>query len=378
MLNKTLMKLTFSIIFVFFIFEGSFSLANFDPNRIKILIRTDLDIVYHTLAHLDLLKSSSKLFSQSYLKEIRQAKEDLKIGMTRLDRERDTLRIIYHKYSKLRFLYKAPFIADDFSSFKQALKLIDYNFRIQSTQSERKGEERKLPLIFGNSQRLIPIFQKHFSTKTERDFVKKFAACLDEEFVNFYQLYREARMELDQGSIELFSEFWKTKGLKILWPWAFYSGAKEFKIYLSPVMYRNGLRQQLIEGSDLSFFVVAPLPKTLSEAIHSFFVILQQTVHRSTDDLVILGSSPNQNERTASLNKIRENASIYAGHLYLKVRFPEYHQSYLRFFVEKGTNEKIESEDLEDTLIQKYAVNETSLRQIENFVNQLIHNTHFN
>ena len=46
--------------------------------------------------------------------------------------------------------------------------------------------------------------------------------------------------------------------------------------------------------------------------------------------------------------------------------------------MEKGTNEKIESEDLEDTLIQKYAVNETSLRQIENFVNQLIHNTHFN
>ena len=359
-------------------FEGSFSLANFDPNRIKILIRTDLDIVYHTLAHLELLNYSSKLFSQSYLKEIRQAKEDLKIGLTRLDQERDALGTIYHKYSKLRFLYKAPFIADDFSSFKQALELIDYNFRTQSTRSVGKGKERKLPLMFGNSQRLIPIFQNHFSSKAERDFVKRFAASLDEEFINFYQLYREARIELDQSGVELFSKFWQTKGLKIMWPWAFYSGAKEFKIYLSPVMHRNGLREQLIKGSDLSFFVVAPLPKTLSEAIHSFFVVLQQTVHRSTDDLVILRSSPNQYERTVSLNKIRKNASIYAGHLYLKMCFPEYHQSYLRFFLEKVTNEKIENEALEDTLIQKYAVNKTSLRQIENFVNQLAQNTHIN
>ena len=378
MFYKTFLGLTLSFFSVFFIFEGSFFLAKFDPNRIKILIRTDLDIIYHTLAHLDLLNCSSNLFAQSYLKEIRQAKNDLKIGITRLDKERDTLGINYHKYSSLRFLYKAPFIADDFSSFKQALELIDYNFRTKSTRSLGKGKERKSPLMFRNSQRLVTIFQKHFSSKGERDFAKRFAACLDEEFVSFYQLYREARIELDQSGIELFSKFWKTKGLKILWPWAFYSGAKEFKIYLSPVMYRNGLRAQVIEGSNLSFFVVAPLPKTLSEAIHSFFVVLQQTAHRSTDDLVILRSSSNQSDRTLSLKKIRENASIYAGHLYLKMCFPEYHQSYLRFFLEKVTNEKIENEALEDTLIQKYAVNKTSLRQIENFVNQLAQNTHIN
>ena len=46
--------------------------------------------------------------------------------------------------------------------------------------------------------------------------------------------------------------------------------------------------------------------------------------------------------------------------------------------MEKVTNEKIENEALEDTLIQKYAVNKTSLRQIENFVNQLAQNTHIN
>jgi len=58
---------------------------------------------------------------------------------------------------------------------------------------------------------------------------------------------------------------------------------------------------------------------------------------------VILGSLSRQSDRTASLKKIRENASIYAGHLYLKMYFPEYHQSYLRFFLEKVTNKKIKS-----------------------------------
>ena len=350
----------------------------FDPNRIKILIKTDLDVIYHTLAHLDLLNYSSNLFSQSYVDEIRQAKNDLRVGVTLLDKERDMLEVDYRKYSSLRFLYKAPFIADDFSSFKQALKLIDYNFRTGSPRLLGKEKERKRPLMFGNSQRLIPIFQKHFSSKQEREFVKNFAACLDEEFVSFYQFYREARIELDQNGIELFLEFWKIKGLKILWPWASCSGAKKFTIFLSPAISKNGLSVPVLEGGNLSFFVVTPLPKTVPEAIHSFFVVLQQTTQRSTDDLVILESLSSRSDQTASLKKIRENASIYAGHLYLKMCFPEYHQSYLRFFLEKVTNKKIDFNVLEDILIKTYALNKASLRQIENFVNQLVHNSDIN
>ncbi len=98
---------------------GHSPLSAFNPNRIKILTNPDLDVIYHTLAHLNLPGDASNLFSMSYIRKVRQAKEDLEVGATRLDREAAALEQRYRQYPRLRFLKQAPFMADDLSSFKQ-------------------------------------------------------------------------------------------------------------------------------------------------------------------------------------------------------------------------------------------------------------------
>ena len=365
---KTYPSIVVFIVLIHAAIFGNFASAVFDPKRIQILMNPDLDVIYHTLAHLDLPDDVLNLFSESYIKEIRQAKEDLEVGATRLDHELAVLQQRYRKYPRLRFLNQAPFMADDLSSFKQALALIDYNDRTRTMRSSNKGKREKKPLMFYNSQRLITLFRNKFPAKEERAFAKQFAHCLEEENSRFYKLYREARDEWDQQGMELFKGFWKRQGLRILWPWAANCGAKQFKIFLSPVMHKNGRGVLVVKGQDRLFHVVVPLPTSKQEAIHSFFVLLQETIHQSTDNLVVV----NVLSRPADLNTqtvgVRENAAYHAGYLYLKTRFPKYRRPYLSFLLKLASKEASSVDILEGLFAQSYPLNEASKRQINTFI----------
>ena len=347
---------------------GHVPLSAFNPSRIKILTNPDLDVIYHTLAHLNLPGDASNLFSERYVRKVRQAKEDLEVGVTRLDREAAALGQRYRQYPRLHFLNRAPFMADDLSSFKQALAMIDYDFRTRTIPVGGKGERRKVPLMFGNSRRLIPLFRNRFQAPEERAFAKQFAGCLDEEHSRFYKYYREARLEWDQRGVELFTSFWKSQGLSMLGPWALHSGVSQFKVFLSPVMGRKGLGVPVVQGRDVLFHIVAPLPETRQEAIHAFFVVLHETTHRSTDNLVVSDATSNQPDLNSLMAGIRENAAYYAGHLYLKTRFPKYHRPYLSFILNLSANETSEVIRLERLFARSYPLNQASRRRVEAFV----------
>jgi hypothetical protein len=96
-----------------------------------------LDIVYHTLAHFAVPGDPSNLHSKAYIEQIRQAKKDLEVGQTKLDQFQAALEASYRKLPGLRFLNLAPFMADDYASFKQALAMIDFNFRNEAEDSAR-------------------------------------------------------------------------------------------------------------------------------------------------------------------------------------------------------------------------------------------------
>ena len=142
----------------------------FDPKQIQISLNPDLDIVYHTLAHFAVPGDPSNLHSKAYVEEIQQAKKDLEVGQTKLDQSRAALEQSYRKLPGLRFLNLAPFMADDYASFKQALAMIDFNFRNESedsreTYEQRKAREALAPLLFGNTRRLIPLFKNRFRNR---------------------------------------------------------------------------------------------------------------------------------------------------------------------------------------------------------------------
>lgn len=350
---------------------GNSASAAFDPNRIQILMNPDLDVIYHTLAHLNVPDDVLNLFSESYIKKIRQAKEDLEVGATLLDHELGVLQQRYREYPRLRFLNRAPFMADDLSSFKQALALIDYNDRTQTIPGFNKGKRGKKPLMFYNSQRLITLFRNKFPATEERAFAKQFASCLEDENFRFYKLYREARGEWDQLGMELFKGFWKRQGLSILWPWASNCGANQFKVFLSPVMNKNGRGVPIVKGQDLLFHVVVPLPTSQQEAMHAFFVLLHETIHRSTDDLVVVNVLSDPVDLNTQMAGMRENAAFYAGYLYLKTRFPKYRRPYLSFFLQIASKEASAVDALESLFAQSYPLNEASKRQINTFISDL-------
>src|SRR6266850_308386 len=108
---------------------------SFDPKQIQISLNPDLDIVYHTLAHFAVPGDPSNLYSKDYVEQIHQAKKDLEVGQTKLDQFQAALEANYRKLPGLRFLNLAPFMADDYASFKQALAMIDFNFRNEAEDS---------------------------------------------------------------------------------------------------------------------------------------------------------------------------------------------------------------------------------------------------
>ena len=268
---------------------GHRPLCAFNSSQIRILTNPDLDVIYHTLAHFNLPGDRFNLFSEDYIRRMGQAKRDLEVGATRLDREAAALERRYRQLPRLRFLIRAPFLADDLSSFKQALAMIDYDFRTRTVPAGAKGKRRKEPLMFGNSRRLIPVFRNHFQAPQERAFARQFAGCLEEEHSRFYMFYREARNEWDLQGVEWFTSFWKSRGMSMLEPWASKSGVKQFKVFLTPVMKGRGLGVPVEQDGDVLFHVLAPLPESRQEAIHSFFVVLHETARRSTDALVAFG-----------------------------------------------------------------------------------------
>lgn len=67
----------------------------FDPKQIQISLNPDLDIVYHTLAHLALPGDPSNLYSKDYIEQIQQAKKDLEVGQTKLDQLQSALETNY-------------------------------------------------------------------------------------------------------------------------------------------------------------------------------------------------------------------------------------------------------------------------------------------
>lgn len=350
---------------------GHRPLSAFDSSRIEILSDPNLDVIYHTLAHFNLPGDRFNLFSEDYVRRMDQAKRDLEVGETRLDREAASLEERYRQRPRLRFLIRAPFLADDLSSFKQALALIDYDFRTRTVPVGPKGRRRKEPLMFGNSRRLIPVFRNHFQAPQEREFAKQFAGCLEEELSRFYMLYREARTEWDQQGVKWFTRFWTSRGMSILEPWAARSEATQFKVFLTPVMKGRGLGVPVEQGGEVLFHVLTPLPESRQEAMHSFFVLLHETARRSTDALAVFpgASGPSGPSNRDSLeSRVRRNAALVAGHLYLKTRFPGVHRSYLSFFLQLPAGKASEAESLEPLFARRFPLDPASRRRVEAFV----------
>jgi hypothetical protein len=176
-------------------------------------------------------------------------------------------------------------MADDYASFKQALLMIDYDVEKERPEDSRetlelrRAQGKAVPLLFGNAKRLIPLFKKRFPEAAERQFVRQFAECMDDEQTQFYKQYREARSEADQQNFERFMKFWKMEGYGIIWPWAARSGVNTFNVFLSPVIRSNGRGVPVNQEQRVLFNVVAPLPETQDQIVGSLFVILHETTH---------------------------------------------------------------------------------------------------
>ena len=358
---KQLMKVPISL-FVFFLlsFAGALSQQesskhSFNPDEIQILMNPDVDIVYHVLAYFSVPGEPSNLYSPDYLQQIRKAKQDLEVGQTKLDMAAPEMEKTYRLMPRLRFLNLALFMADDFVSFKQALSMIDFNFRTEAPDSresleQRKAKEGGAPLLFGNSKRLIPLLRNRFRDPQERQFLKQFAECMEDERSQFYKVYREARSELDQQSFDRFHPFWKSEGLRMLQPWVAKSGVNVFNIYLCPVMKRNGRGVPVNQEQSVLFNVVAPLPETKDQVLQVFFVILHETTHRLTDLIVDSATFSSEDQQSIS----RENAAFYADHVYLKGRFPQHHLNYLKFFLGLENSKSPVLGNLENEFLKSY------------------------
>jgi hypothetical protein len=107
----------------------------------------------------------SNLYSREYIEQVRQAKKDLEVGQTKLDQVQAALEQSYRKLPGLRFLNLAPFMADDYASFKQALAMIDFNFRNEAEDSRETYEQRKAvtlaPLVWQYSA-IDSLFKNRF------------------------------------------------------------------------------------------------------------------------------------------------------------------------------------------------------------------------
>jgi hypothetical protein len=338
----------------------------------QISLNPDLDIVYHTLAHFAVPGDPSNLYSREYIEQVRQAKKDLEVGQTKLDQVQAALEQSYRKLPGLRFLNLAPFMADDYASFKQALAMIDFNFRNEAEDSRETYEQRKArdalaPLLFGNTRRLIPLFKNRFPDPAEHEFLKQFAESMDDERDRFYKHYREARTEVDQASQERFQQLWKAEGSKILGPWASRSGVNVFNIYLCPVMKRNGRGVPINQEQRVLFHVVAPLPETRAESLQSLFVVLHETTHRLTDRLVDSATTIPERQKAVS----RENAAFHADHIFLKARHLQHHEAYLKFFLSLDQS-SVSGAAVEKEFLKSYPV-EASLQSA---LDQLVKSLH--
>jgi len=337
----------------------------FNPSEIQILMSPDIDIVYHTLAHFSVPGDPSNLFSSDYVNQIRQGKQDLEVGQTKLDLMCSQLEQSYRQLPRLRFLNLAPFMADDYASFKEALLMIDYQVEKETPEDtresleERKAQDKARPLLFGNAKRLIPLFQKRFPNPQEREFVKQFAECMEDEQSKFYKTYRDARTEIDQQNFEKFVQFWKSEGARILSPWAAKSRVNVFNIYLSPVMKNNGRGVPVNQDQRILFNVVAPLPETRDQTAHALFVILHETTHRLTDNLV-------ENSEAD-----RENAAFYADQLYFKTHYPQYYSDYLKFFLNLAGNRQFNISSLEDQFLKSYPLSPSLKTSVAELVKKL-------
>ena len=355
------------------LFFDQSSARAFDPRDIQILMNPDIDIVYHTLAYFSVPGDPSNLFSSDYIQQINKAKQNLETPESKLDQLSPQLEKMYREMPSLRFLNLAPFMADDYASLKQALSSIDLNFRSQTDEDirespeERKAKSGNTPILFGNSRRLIPLLKNRFPVPAERQFLKQFAECMDDERTLFYKNYREVRTELDQQGYERFLKFWKADGLKMLNPWAQKSDVNVFNIYLCPVIRRNGRGVPINQEQRVLFNIVAPLPENSSQVEQSFFVVLHETTHRSTDNLVDAQTGSRPDVRDAV---VYENAAFYADHIYLKNSFPQYDVAYMKCFLSLD-NTNLRVAQLESEFLKNYPVADSLKRVIEQFVHNL-------
>ena len=349
------------------------STRTFNPEEIKVQMSVDVDIVYHVLAHFVVPGDPSNLYSEQYVAEIQQAKKDLEIGLTKLDQCRKSMEAVYQQHSRLRFLNLALFMADDFSSFKQALLKVDIQLPPEEgvgnkeTLEERRMRDSQLGLMFGNTRRLVPLFQKRFPDPAERQFVKLFAECLEDEYGNFYKVYREARTELEDSKFEKFMLVWKSRGLDMVRPWAARSGVNVFNIYLSEVLRNNGRGIPVNEDQRVIFNVVAPLPETQDQQEKTLFVILHETTHRLTDQAV----ESVQSTPEVEINRACENAVFFADLLYLKNRYPSLQGKYMQFFLNLPTEKPIDVSALEGQFRSTYPLSPTLQSSIEQLVRSL-------
>jgi hypothetical protein len=131
-------------------------------------------------------------------------------------------------------------------------------------------------------------------------------------------------------------------------------------------MRNNGRGVPVNQEQRVLFNVVAPLPETPDQAVNSFFIVLHETTHRLTDNLVE-SAAPASTET----NALRENAAFYADHLYLKKHYPQYHAAYLKFFLNLPPSRKLDLSSLENEFSKSYPLPAPLKGTVEQLVGSL-------
>ena len=100
-------------------------------------------------------------------------------------------------------------------------------------------------------------------------------------------------------------------------------------------------------------------------------MLLHETARLSTDALAVVPGSSNPSNRDSLESRVRKNAALFAGHLYLKARFPRVHRSYLNFFLKLPAGKASEVESLEPLFARQFPLTPASRKRVEAFVARL-------
>lgn len=278
--------------------------------------REHVDLWLHSYALVQDDTAQVPYFRRGYRDRLTVVKNQASV-VTALDRARDSLRL---RVAQNPALIGGQFLALSFATWDDMRRAIQLFVEAEGSVQRARTEQEAF---------VLQLLGRYFPSRADRDWVRRFAAGVEDERAKFYHDYWVRQQRERAAALAAADSAWQRQYRPRLQRYLNNTQQQNGELILSLPLDGEG---RTVSGSSRQNVIVAAFPERAADAVELVYVVAHEAVATLASGAVSDNTTPTQ-KREGAADRLASPAAVRGGLLLLERAAPELADGYARYYL---------------------------------------------